>query len=118
MKSKQAEAALIRMVEEGFAEISDLRADRFKVIVTRVQSPHSPPDHVMASATLFFLKGGEPFCCGEPGCHSEIFTSNESRLGDYLRARMHLEHHVTVMVKVSTVYYEGIQFTAFGEPSH
>ena len=87
---------------------------RFGFLVTSVQVVGSPPRLVRAAATLFFLASDEPFCCGEPGCHFEIFAHPGDALGEYLRARMDLRQPVIVELEISTNYAKGIRFTAHG----
>jgi hypothetical protein len=112
MTTKRGEAALVRMIEEGVAELGQLPTQRFSFLVTSAEAVGSPPRLVRASATLFFLKSGGPFCCGEPGCYSELFIRPGEVLGDYLRTRMSLRQSVGVELKVTTVYDKGIVFAA------
>jgi hypothetical protein len=114
MNSKQTEAALVRLVEEGFAQVGQLPPHRFSLLVSGIEATGVPPTHLKVFATLFFLKGGEPFCCGVPGCYSTMFWASDDRLGEFLRSPLHLQHEVTVEIQTSTVYYEGLRFTAFG----
>ena len=118
MSTKQSKAALIRLIETGIRDVGDIPEDRLYVLVSDIDVSGSPPKEITAYVSVRFLPSGEPFCCGQPGCCSEVLRDSRSQeLEEYLRRKMNLRHTVNVKLRCTVEYYDGIQFTAFAERS-
>ena len=114
MPSKQSQAELIRLLESGIREVGDLDKRRFFIIVSNVIASGSPPERIVASVLVRFLPDGAPYCCGEPGCYSQVFRdSGMATLGELLQRKMNLRQPVSVELKVRPEYHDGISFSAF-----
>jgi hypothetical protein len=114
MKTKQAKAALIRLIEDGIAQIANLPPEEISVLVRDVEARGSPPKEITIYMSVFFLPAGSPFCCGEPDCHSSFFLEKgRKELGEYLRKKMHLRHEVVVDYRVGVEYAKGVEFEAY-----
>lgn len=113
MATKQSQAAMIRLLESAIREVGDLDTNRFFLIVRSVVATGSPPHKLSAKVLLRFLPGGEPYCCGEPGCFSNVFRDDGlDELSEFIRRKMNLQHSVFVELQVSAEYYDGISFTS------
>ncbi len=113
MATKQSHAELTRLLEAGIREVGDLEPNRFFIIVRNVVSTGAPPSLLRASVLLRFLPGGEPFCCGEPMCHSSVFRDDGiDELGDYMRRKMNLRQAVSVELHVDAAYDDSISFSS------
>jgi hypothetical protein len=112
MSADNDEATLIRLIEEGISQIAKLSAHRFRFVVDSVERLTSPRLRLKADATLFFLRSGEPFCCGEPGCYSEVFLRPNELLGEFLSTHSQVRGPMTIALETTPAYFEGIRFTA------
>ena len=94
-------------------ELGELEPNRFFIIKRRVLATGSPLSSLRASVLLRFLPGGEPYCCGEPGCYASVFRDEGvADLGDYLRRKMNLRQKVVVDLHVDAEYYDNISFSS------
>lgn len=106
---------MIRLLESGIREVGGLQKERLFVVIRDLVANGSPPTRLRASVLLRFLPTGEPFCCGEPSCHSRVFRDEGiAELCEYMRRKMNLRHTVSVELNVSAEYYEGISFRGLG----
>jgi len=113
MATKQSKAELTRLLEAGIREVGDLDPRRFFIIVRNVVATGSPPSSLRASVLLRFLPGGEPYCCGEPGCYSTVFrVDGATDLGEHMRRKMNLRQTVSVDLHVEPEYYDNISFSS------
>ena len=113
MSTKQSQAELIRLLETGIREVGNLDPSRFFIIVRSVTAAGSPPHSLRASVLLRFLPGGEPYCCGEPGCYSSVFCDDGvDELGEHIRRKMNLRQTVAVDLHVDAEYYDNISFSS------
>ncbi len=105
---------MIRLVETGIREVGNIPSNELYVLVRDIGVRGSPPREIVASVLVWFLPAGEPFCCGEPGCYSRVFSGTGAQeLGDYLQRKMNLRHTVNVRLQCSVEYLGVIEFTAF-----
>jgi len=85
MTSKRSKAEIIRLVEAAIEDVGG--TPKLNVMVRDVKVSGSPPEKIIAKVIVRFLKDAGPYCCGEPTCYSNAFTTNgEIEIGDFLRS--------------------------------
>lgn len=110
--TKQSQAELHRLVEQAISEICETTSHNLWFCVDEVQAKGKPPHRLNVWATLHFLPGGPPFCCGEPRCHLWLFGVKLAQVGEHIQRAMGLKQKVTVNFKdqIGVNYHDGVNF--------
>lgn len=119
MSAKRSQHELKRLVEEAIAAMCDLPRPGLWLCVDAVEASGQPPERLRVWATLHFLPGGSPFCCGEPGCHLGLWGGRLVQVADHIRRAMHLRQPLKVELsgQVRVNYHAAVKFNV-GDEGH
>jgi hypothetical protein len=111
--AKLTREQLKELVEQGFHAVQDVSAERFEIRVTELEVTGSAasPEKIIASVCVRFLPNQQPYCCGEPSCHLQIFSSKgELKLGEFIQEKLGLNQEVEFRLKETAEYDKGVIF--------
>ncbi len=109
---RRSEHELKRLVEEAVSDACDLDRARLAFHVDAVEVRGRPPERLIVWATLHFLAGGGPFCCGETGCHLAL-RERHDEINERVRRSMGLRDEVVVDLddaRIGVSYHDGVAF--------
>jgi hypothetical protein len=101
------------LVEQGVHAFQDVPSERFEIRVTELEVTGSvaSPKKITASVCVRFLPSQQPYCCGEPSCHLQIFSSKgELKLGEFIQEKLGLNQEVEFRLKETAEYDKGVIF--------
>src|SRR5689334_11227813 len=116
MDERERQAELRRLVTQVVCEICGIARRGLWFCVDHVEEVGKPTERLRVWATLHFLVGGSPYCCGEPGCHLGLFGERLVQVTKRLKRELNVRQHLVVefVDDIRVHYHPGVKFQRGG----